>query len=208
MTDLSQSVTLSIRNIEPQGQTGTYLVSGDATGLNGATVAVTAMRQLSNRQAPNYSLLDRQYAEIEDGRWTTELQIWQSDRALSSLESWQIERAAFNLSFNPDPKVTFMVSLEPTEALKWPDATLETREGSSDSAAVIQYTPDSEKYLVAESIMTIPVPANSGGITDSVTRRSLDRTATAINPRAQSGAAVSAATSRSTAPLTPTQYMQ
>lgn len=206
------AATLTIRNVEPQGQMGVYLVSGDATSLNGAMVTVSAVRNLSDGesgQAPIYGLLDRQFGEVSDGQWQAKLHLWQLEGASSPQEAWQRDQTMFDMALTPDSEVRFMVTLDPVEAREWPQAI--AQEGA-DTPAMIQYTPDGERYVMVQETTAIPIPTrqaiDSGD--SSAARRIRDGNVATVAPEAATAAdsELSGATSRTTMPLTPSHYLQ
>lgn len=191
-------MALTIRNVESQGQVGTYLVSGDATGLNGATVSLAAMRELTHGSTPNYALLDRQFVDVRQGQWQGTLQLWQQDAARSPQETWQVDQATFDMSLDPSPDVTFLVTLDPGA----------DQDVAIASDAAVQYTPDSEKYLVDKSVITIPIPASNGSAGRAANRRMLNREVSPARAQTQANTVPASTTSRTEAPLAPAEYLQ
>lgn len=203
---------IAIRSVEPSGQPGHYLVSGEATLLDNATLTIAAVRNFASEDltsAPVYSLLDRQFAPVSNGEWRATLQIWQRDGLASPQELWQIDQSFLGTTLTPSPEVEFIATLDPVRE-RDPD----NRLAQGKTPDVAQQTVEGDKYLAARNVLTIPVPAQisadqlkSANVARYVSDRSNPQSIVPSQDLAgQLGQ--SAAASRTTMPLSPRQYLQ
>jgi len=167
-TFLSPPLELSILQVEPSGQPGTYSVSGNATLPDGTPITVSAVRYLqaaarlssSSEANPPYVILDRQFASVTQENWQTELTLWQvaPDGALQ--ESWQLNQQTTGVNYEPEPSVTFLATLDPTHQ---PRDLQERVEQLSDEsqAALMRFTTDGELYIQASKSQPIALPTGS-----------------------------------------------
>ncbi|MGF1513126.1 MAG: hypothetical protein ACFB5Z_05445 [Elainellaceae cyanobacterium] len=211
MLTSSSAASLAIRNVEPSGQMGSYLVSGEATSLDGATLSVAAMRSFGagSGVTETYALLDRQLSPVSNGEWQVTLQIWRSDGLASPQEPWQINQATLDTALAPSSEVTFVATLGPVNS-----------RNSRSSAALAEtseaawQTADGEKYLAARTGVNIPAPATLSADAlkeaNSAIRISDRQPAVTVTPtRGTAGdLSQSAAASRTTMPLSPKHYLK
>ncbi|MGF1536321.1 MAG: hypothetical protein ACFB4J_07540 [Elainellaceae cyanobacterium] len=211
MTSESAS-NIAIRSVEPSGQPGHYLVSGEATLLNDATLTITAVRNLTSEDSaptPIYSLLDRQFAPVANGEWRATLQIWQWDGLASPQELWQIDQALLETTFTPSSEVAFIATLDPVGARD-----PENRLAQGGTPDIAQQTAAGDKYLAARSVLTIPAPAQIAA--EELKRANIARyvgdreSPPSIVPSQDLAGQLgqSAAASRTTMPLSSRQYLQ
>lgn len=208
-TFLSPPLALTILQVEPSGQPGTYSVSGNATLPDGTPITVSAVRYLqaatrlssSSEADPAYVILDRQFASVNQENWQTELTLWQvaPDGALQ--EAWQLNQQNTGVNYEPNPTVTFLVTLDPTHQ---PRDLQERVEQLSDEAqaALMRFTTDGELYIQTSKSQPIALPT---GATTPPSAGTVPANRTALSPTTVEATETPSSESweQTSAPLTP-----
>lgn len=155
------TIDLGITQVDASNQPGRYEVSGNTTLPNGTELTVSAIRDLKAIATENdlYSILDRQVTTVEDGRWTSTLNLWQVASDGQFQETWQTETFPVDETFRPLPGVVFSVTLEPKDATML-KAQIE-RQDAPRLKAIEQYNVDGELYLQATKTQTVSLPFGS-----------------------------------------------
>ena len=157
-----------IRQVEPTARPGLYAVAGETSLPNKTRITVTALRALSQsgvqpdsqtpaQVLPNFAMLDRQIAEVRQGKWQAELNLWQIAPDGAFQEVWQSNQAKLEVHFQPQPEVTFLAMLEPAHQPAELKPELE-KLGNSPRASLVQYTSEGEPYLRASQTVAIALP--------------------------------------------------
>ena len=205
--DTASTVELSIRQAEASGRPGTYVVSGSTTLPEKTRITVAAVRDFQSSEATEtrqvYAILDRQFAEVQQGNWETTLNLWQVAPDGRFQENWQLSNASAAAA-EPVPTVTFLATLDPINQ----PPTLKDQFESQDNATqatLARFTTDGELYLEASKRLNIPLP--SGRTTPpAATAPSQPRTSgQPANPTANQNRA---GWSQTSAPLVPDQLLR
>lgn len=155
------SIDLGVTQVDASNQPGIYEVSGNTTLPDDTKLTVSAIRDLKAVDTDNdsYSILDRQTTRVEDGRWTTTLNLWQVAPDGEYREAWQLENSPIEESFKPVPGVTFSATLDPKDAA--PLKTAIERQDTPKLKALEKYNIDGELYLQATKTQTVSLPFGS-----------------------------------------------
>jgi hypothetical protein len=156
-----------IRQVEAADRPGLYAVAGETTLPDKTRITVTALRSLAQTGSqpsdqpaqivPNYAILDRQIAEVKQGTWKADLNLWQVAPDGEFQEAWQLNQSMLGVRFRPQPEVTFLAMLEPANQPAELKPRLESL-GNSPRASSVQYTPEGERYLQASQTLAIALP--------------------------------------------------
>lgn len=217
LTNSGTPLNLSIREIQDEGG-GTYTVSGTTSLPSKTKITVSAVRYLVEGANPEtnsetdipYAILDRQIAEVGQGNWQAELNLWQIAPDGKFQEAWQLSQQDANVIFNPDANVTFLATFDPVNQPENFKAEVEKLD-TSLQAALARFTPDGELYLQASRMMAIALPTGqttppqTSRLTDGVRRSK--RTAASRTSQAN---ATQESTSwrKTTAPLKPDEMLR
>ena len=164
----STPLEFRIGQVEATDRPGLYTVIGETTLPQKTRITVTALRSLAQTEAQpgsltpaqvlsNYAILDRQIAEVRQGKWQVELNLWQVAANGEFQESWQLNQSKLGVHFRPQPEVTFSAMLEPAHQPAELQPRLE-KLGNSPRASLVQYTPEGERYLQASQTLAIALP--------------------------------------------------
>lgn len=171
-------LNLSIRQVQDEGG-GTYTVAGTTSLPSKTKITVSAVRYLVEGASPEansetdipYAILDRQIAQVEQGNWQAELNLWQIAPDGKFQEAWQLSQQDANVLFNPDANVTFLATFDPVNQPENFKAEVEKLD-TSLQAALARFTPDGELYIQASRTMAIALP--TGQTTPPQTSRLAD----------------------------------
>lgn len=165
---LAPPLELTILQVEPSGQPGTYTVSGNATLPDATPITVSAVRYLqadtrlsaSAEANPAYVILDRQFAQVNQDNWQTQLTLWQVAPDGTFQEAWQSSQENTGVSYEPESTVTFLATLDPPHS---PSDLQERVERLDDDlqAALMRFTTDGELYVQASKPLPIALPTGS-----------------------------------------------
>lgn len=158
----ASAVTLEIQEITPVDQLGHYQVQGITTLPEETRLTVSAIRKLTpsaEADALNkatFAILDREFVNVNDGRWQTELATWQIAPDGRYLESWQLD-AEFTDVVIPDKQVKFLVTLEPKALTQQIDRQLQQSQQTT-GISLVRYTAAGEPYIqeVKELVVSLP----------------------------------------------------
>lgn len=219
LTNSSTPINLSIRQVRDDGG-GTYTVAGTTSLPSKTKITVSAVRYLVEGANPEtssetdipYAILDRQIAQVEQGSWQAELNLWQIAPDGKFQEAWQLSQQDANVLFNPDSNVTFLATFDPVNQPENFKAEVEKLD-TSLQAALARFTPDGELYLQASQTMAIALP--TGQTTPPATsqltvvvRRSKRTSAASRSASQADSASASASWRKTTAPLTPNEMLR
>ncbi len=154
----SRPLELSIQQVRPVGS-GSYAVSGSTSLPDQAQITVSAVRYFKNGAAsssPNYTVLDRQIAEVNQGIWETRLKLQQAAATGQLQEAWQASSQLSQL-VEPEAAVTFLATLEPANQPVNLKKQVEALNPSAQ-AAIARFTTDGELYLQTSKTLAAPPP--------------------------------------------------
>jgi hypothetical protein len=190
---------LEIERIDPFGQPGGYRVTGSTNLPDQTQITVSAIRylqtsgQLSSSSDSAYSVLARQFAPVEQGRWEANLPLWQVASDGKFQEAWQLNQGNLRMQVQPDPNVTFLVTLDPANQPATLQDQLESQ-GETLTGSLVQFNADGELYLQASKTLIVALP--TGGTTPPIDQ---------MNDEANSTPSSLGVTSASPPALSPTQ---
>ncbi|MBE9182711.1 hypothetical protein IQ268_29680 [Oculatella sp. LEGE 06141] len=160
-------VELTISQVEPAGRSGVYVVAGQTNLPNQTRLTVSAIRylqdnapRLSSEAAPIYSILDRQFAEVSNGRWKTNLNLWQVASDGQYQEAWQMGQAETGIQHESDSTVTFLATLDPPNQSAEVQNQIENQD-TFIQATLVRYTIEGEPYLQASKPLNVALPTGS-----------------------------------------------
>jgi len=106
---------------------------------------------------PTYSILAYQSAQVAQGKWQTQLHLWQIAKDGKYQESWQLEQSRLGLSFKPSEKVMFLATLTPVDNLSALERQL-ARQGLRLADGTIRSTPEGQRYAQVNQFLAIALP--------------------------------------------------
>jgi hypothetical protein len=218
MTLPRSPVELTIRQIEPSGQPGVYLVAGSASLPDRTKLTITAVRYLhqgarsSSEQQPlnsDYSILDRQTTSLTQENWKTNLSLWQVAPDGKFQEAWQLSQQNIGIQPEPADTVTFLATLDPLNQPSDLKAQIES-EDDSNQARLVRFTTDGEMYLQVSKTRSIALP--TGGTTPPPapvpSQSRSERSQTSGNTDTKDPSSQLSTWSKTNAPLLPDQFLQ
>ena len=159
---------LEIERVDPFGQPGGYKITGRTNLPDQTQITVSAIRYLPAGEqstsfgTDSYSVLARQFAPVEQGTWAATLTLWQIAPDGKFQEAWQLNQGSLGVQVQPDPNVTFLVTLDPASQPNTLQDQLESQ-GEALGGSLVQFNADGELYLQASKTMMIALP--TGGTT-------------------------------------------
>jgi hypothetical protein len=157
--------------VTPEVTPGTFKVKGTATLPEKTQMRVVAARYLQpNSPAarilnpkPTFSILDYRTAEIVEGQWQANLNLWQVSPDGRFREYWQQDAAWQGLPLKPDPDVVFLATPMPiskTDLLQQLEEEVAKRGKLLDSSQV-RVLPDGQRYIQTSKTMEVALPTGS-----------------------------------------------
>ncbi|MEC4880896.1 MAG: hypothetical protein SAL70_06035 [Scytonema sp. PMC 1070.18] len=154
-----QEVQLEITSVQPTGGNGVYSLEGSTNLPDSSQIAVTAVRYLlpttgsqqnlsQDEGNSNRSILARRIVEVEQGRWQTDLDLWDVAPDGRYQEVWQAKQPEMKL--RPDSNVAFIVTYEPAAQLNRAKTQLEGKQ--------LRFTNEGEVYVSASQSSSVPLP--------------------------------------------------
>lgn len=149
--------------VTPSNRSGVYTVAGSTNLPDESRITVAAIRYLRPEQSSDkqnqqtYSILAYQDAEVKNGKWETSLNLWKVAPNGQFKEAWQLDQAKLGLSFDPNPDVTFLATLAPTDSLSELEPLLE-KKGIRLVSNIVRSTADGERYVQASQVLPIALP--------------------------------------------------
>ncbi|MGB7443120.1 MAG: hypothetical protein WA919_18805 [Coleofasciculaceae cyanobacterium] len=112
-------------SVQPVNNPGIYNVTGTTNLPDKSQIAIAAIRYLrtdddtfiDTELDTNYSILDRKIVEIDQGKWQTNLILWQVSPDGRFREAWQLNQPLVGQSLNPTKQVTFIATFDPSAKL-------------------------------------------------------------------------------------------
>lgn len=181
----SAATTLSLEQVAPSGQPGQYSLQGKAALPDGTRLSVSAVRAFELEssglaenpanpdETPQYAILDRQFAQVSQGSWQTNLQLWQTAADGRYQENWQLGTPTPPDGAAPSATVTFLVTLEPrsfSQAVD--DKQVETL--SQSNSAILRFTDAGESYLQVGQTVAVALPMGQASSTQRAQATSED----------------------------------
>lgn len=155
---------------------GTYTIAGSANLPDQTEMTIAAVRYLylgvpvgvaaqygaSEQLNPNptYSVLAYQTVQVNQGKWQTDLNLWQVAPNGSFQESWQLEQPRLKLALQPDANVIFLATLAPIEQLAQLEQQL-NRQGLKLESGIVRTTAEGQRYAQVNQLMSIALPTGT-----------------------------------------------
>lgn len=160
----NRTADIVIEQIAETGQPGQFTLTGTTNLPDQTLLTVSAVRRIgpspsreAAAEAPRHAILDRKSAVVKEGRWQTQLQLWETSAEGTYQENWQtivtndIDPASISSS------VDFLATLEPIDlARSSPMARADVLE--STNSPLLNFTPDGEPYLRAIQSRVVALP--------------------------------------------------
>ena len=153
--------------LSPGEEPGQYQLLGEANFPNRTEINLMAVRLLEQVQADGvpkltYSVLDYQVAEVEEGKWQGDLQLWQQATDGRWRETWQLDQAALSLQVEPLDDVVFLATFTPIDQLTTLEGIL-AQQGLQLSNQLLRTTAEGQRYLHMEKTVALPLPEDDFG---------------------------------------------
>lgn len=156
------TTTLSLQ-VEPTGNSGTYLASGTTNLPERSRLVIAAIRYVqtvSNStvlrpETANYTILSREIAEVTQGKWQATLKLWEVAPNGSYQEAWQRQQTALNVPFKPTGQVVFVATFEPGNQL--PTVSQQVSRNSFQPP-LLRVTASGEAYLQVNQALAVNLP--------------------------------------------------
>lgn len=161
----SPALEFRISQVEAANRLGVYTVAGQTTLPNKTQITVSAVRYPQNfpasksadAQPLGYTILDRQFAQVNQGTWKTSLNLRQS--AENQVQAGQPQKGLESQTqAMPNSNVIFLATLDPTQQPSRLQDQLD-RLDPTQQLALSRFTPDGELYLQASQALTVPLPS-------------------------------------------------
>ena len=167
LPNLSTDANFQLR-VTPSSRKGVYTVVGNTNLPNSSRIAVAAIRYLRPSKPPSlglspkptYSILAYQDVEVNKGKWQAALNLWKVAPNGRFQEAWQIEQSKLGLTFEPEPDVLFLATVNPTDSLSELEKQLE-KQGIELVSNVVRNTVDGDRYVQASQVLPLPLPTAS-----------------------------------------------
>lgn len=154
--------------VKPASSPGTYTTTGTTDLPNGSQIRVAAIRYLHPQQPasrdlnpkPTYAFLDYQVAEVKQGKWEIQLNLWNVAKDGRFQETWQLEQPKLELALKPDDEVVFLatnaIELR-SDLVRRLDEQLRKRGKTLENGEVLT-TPENQRYIQAGQVLAIALP--------------------------------------------------
>ncbi len=150
---------LKINSVQQSGSPGTYQITGMTNLPNSSRITIAAVRYLrspsSETSQPNitYTILARQGAEVNQGKWQTTLNLWQSSPDGSHQEAWQ-SVSPTALALTPVNQVNFIATFDAASQPRQKEPLpLPTLKGQ-----LVKFAEDGEAYLQVSQGLDLASP--------------------------------------------------
>ncbi len=163
----NNAVDIVIEQITETGQPGQFILTGTTSLPDKTPLTVSAVRLVSSPnvsaltpEGSQHAILDRKSAFVKDGRWQTQLQLWEIGPEGTYQENWQTIGGSAIDPASSSPSVDFLATLEPIDLAK---SNLMTRPNLLESAdsPLLNFTPDGEPYLKASQSRIVALPSGA-----------------------------------------------
>lgn len=164
-------LTMTIDQITSQSSPGEYALYGQTSLPDGTKFVISALRPLTSSD-PDLALSDetiygtlaRSSAIAENGRWQTQLSLWQVSSTGTYQEIWQMQDALADLELSPSSNVEFLMTLTPRTLAQIKQANLKDFNQLGKSP-LFQATPDGEPYLEVRKAQPVSLPNSQMAVT-------------------------------------------
>ncbi|WP_017652489.1 hypothetical protein [Fortiea contorta] len=166
----SEDVQIEIKNVQSVGSNSTYSVVGTTNLPESSRITIEAIRYLrpttgqegvllNSSAETRRSILARQIVQVKQGKWQTDLSLWQVAPNGRFQEVWQANKAQVGLT--PESGVTFIAIFDP--ASQWEELDQQKPEklqsvNQQFEGKLVRFTNEGEKYIQASQTLLIPLP--------------------------------------------------
>ncbi|AFY33501.1 hypothetical protein [Calothrix sp. PCC 7507] len=167
---VQEEVQLEIKNVQSVASNSVYNITGSTNLPESSRITVEAVRYLrptagqegalsDSNVDTKRSILARQIVEVKEGKWQTDLNLWQVSADGRLQEVWQPNNAQIGLT--PESGVTFIAIFDP--ASQWEQsakqkAEKQKLENQQLDGKLVRFTNEGEKYVQASQTLLIPLP--------------------------------------------------
>ncbi len=163
----NNTVDIVIEQITETGQPGQFTLTGTTNLPDQTPLTVSAVRLLNSPnisdltpEESQHAILARKSALVKDGRWQTQLQLWEISSKGTYQENWQTIVGSATDPASISPSVDFLATLEPIDLAK---SNLMARSDLLEGAnsPLLNFTPDGEPYLKASQSRAVALPSGT-----------------------------------------------
>ncbi len=151
---------LKINSVQQSGSPGSYSVAGITNLPNSSRITIAAVRYLrlplsqSSPENITYTILARQGAEVNQGKWQTTLNLWQASPDGTHQEAWQGIPPS-QLAVNPVNNVKFIATFDAASQLQQKTVQpLPTLKGD-----LVRFAEDGEAYVQVSQSLDLKLPS-------------------------------------------------
>ena len=164
LPDFSTNANFQL-SVTPSARPGVYTVAGTTNLPDKSRIAIAAIRYLrttkpldqSVKPHLTYSILAYQDVKVNQGKWQTSLNLWKVAPNGTFQEAWQLEQSKLGLKLEPEPGVTFLATVEPTDSLSELEQQLK-KQGIKLVSNVVRNTFEGEQYIQGNQILSVALP--------------------------------------------------
>ena len=159
-------------NVQSATRPGLYNVTGSTNLPDQSQITVTAIRYLPATDPQllglesdvSYSILDRQIVEVAQGKWETNLNLWQVAPDGRLQEAWQIGASKIGISLNPSNEVSFIATFDPAAHIQKSQQPQQQQQQQQQptpdlEGTLVRFTSEGLPYVKASKTLQIPLPA-------------------------------------------------
>jgi len=167
-TETPLEMTLEVKT---SGRPGVYLASGTTNLPDRSKLAISGIRYLqptndiTQSAATNttYSILAREVVEVAQGKWETNLSLWQVASDGRYVEAWQLNQPTAETAYKPDPRIVFTAVFEPGNQL--PEVNQKIGKISEQSGrTLMRFTESGQRYFQVSEALSISTPVGRTSI--------------------------------------------
>lgn len=164
LPDLSTNANFQM-SVTPSERAGIYTVAGTTNLPNESRIAIAAIRYLQVSKPPSkeikpqrtYSIVAYQDIEVKEGKWQATLNLWKVAPNGQYKEAWQLEQSKLGLELEPEPKMLFLATVEPTDSLSELEQQLQ-KQGIKLVSNIVRNTVEGEQYVQDSQVLTVALP--------------------------------------------------
>lgn len=165
-----EEVQLEIKNVQSVVSNSVYNIIGSTNLPESSRITVEAIRYLrpttgqegvllNSDTDTKRSILARQIVQVKQGKWQTDLNLWQVAPDGRFQEVWQGNKAQIGLT--PESGVTFIAIFDPASQWEQSDQQKSAKpklENQQLDGKLVRFTNEGEKYVQASQTLLIPLP--------------------------------------------------
>jgi hypothetical protein len=147
---------------------GNYTIAGVTNLPEKSQVAIIAVRYLylkgQGAQAlnpkPTYAVLAYETTEVNQGKWSTQLNLWQTARDGRFQELWQLDQDQLKLPLQPAKDVVFLATLAPLNQVDQLQSLGEllAKQNLKVATSLVHTTMEGQQYVQVGQTQDVPLP--------------------------------------------------